>query len=461
MTHFSLKYQSKEEQEFATAKTGYLFRKYAVPGVICLLFIGIQSIIDGLFVGNTIGANALAGVNIVMPLYTFITSLIVVVGIGCQTIICISSGEGNYQKASDAVRTALLFLVLFTTFVTIILFCFSQNIIMMLGADEQLYHYSANYLISLSPFFPLLSILFFGDFFLKSQGKPYLSVIILGASVVINIILDYILIVRLELGTTGAALATGISFSIGAMIIIPRLFNRSSPVCVQKGKFRFRLLGNMLYNGSSEGISELSAGIVMFLFNIAMMHYVGAAGVAAFTSISYMLYIGITVFVGMSDGIIPVMSYNYGASNMKRVLSILKTNIIVNGFIGITLCALAFFGGETLVTLFFDKSAENMATIEMAIIGSKICAFAFLFNGFNISMSSFFTSMGDARLSVIISILRGLIFVVLGLLVYPFLLEVNGVWISIPSAEFLTFFVATLILKRKISRLKNSSSISE
>lgn len=458
MIHKRKKYHTKEEQEFATEKIGPLFRKYAIPGVICLAFVGIQTIIDGLFVGNNIGPNALAGVNIVMPIYSFIASLIVVIGIGCQTIIGISTGEGNHQKACDAIRTAFTFLIGFTIFVSILLFCFRNNIVSFLGANEQLHSYSSSYIIALAPFFPLLSILFLGDYFLKSQGKPYLSVMIMGSSVIINIILDYILIVRLGLGTMGAGIATGISFNIGALIVLPRLFSRSSRISVQKGKFRLPLLGNMLYNGSSEGISELSAGITMFMFNIAMMHYVGAAGVAAFTSISYMLYLGVTVFVGMSDGIIPVMSYNYGASNMKRVVGILRINVIVNGIVGIALCFLAFFGGENIVTLFFDQTTENLATIEMAVTGAKICAFAFLFNGFNIAMSSFFTSMGDARSSVIISLLRGLIFIALGVLTYPALFGSNGVWITIPAAELLTLAIAIIILMRRIATKRPGSN---
>ena len=256
------------------------------------------------------------------------------------------------------------------------------------------------------------------------------------------------------MGAMGAGLATGISFNVGALFVIPHLFKHKSQVAIQKGKYSWKLVKNMLYNGSSEGVSELSAGFTMFLFNHAMMHYIGAEGVAAFTSINYLTYMGITLFVGMSDGIIPVMSYNYGASNIKRVLRILRANILVNGTIGVLLCILAFFGGERVVTLFFDHSEESISTIELAVKGAKISAFAFLFNGFNIAMSSFFTSMGDARTSVIISLLRGLIFISIGLIIFPILFGADGVWLAIPFAELCAVVIAIIILRYKTAPKK-------
>ena len=442
---------SNEEQEFLSGKISSLFLKYGVPSAIGILFIGIQTVIDGIFAGNFAGPDALAAVNIAIPVYTFMASLIVVVGIGCQTVIGISSGAGNHKKGSDALRSAFLFLLGLSTLMTILVLCFRHDIVIFLGADDQLYSHSVAYLTALAPFFPLLSVLFLGDYFLKSQGKPYLGMTILGTSVVINIILDYLFIAHLQMGALGAGLATGISFNIGALFAFPHLFKRKSQVAVQKGKYSWKLIQNMLYNGSSEGVSELSAAFTMFMFNRAMMLYIGAAGVAAFTSINYLIYMGITLFVGMSDGLIPVMSYNYGAANMKRVLKILRTNIVVNGTIGLLLCILAFFGGKTLVTLFFNQSAENMSTINLAVNGSKICAFAFLFNGFNIAMSSFFTSMGDARTSVVISLLRGLIFISIGLFIFPRLFDADGVWFAIPFAELCTLIIALIILRYKLS----------
>ena len=321
----------------------------------------------------------------------------------------------------------------------------------LLGADQTLFDYSVDYITTLAPFFPVLSLLFLGDYFLKSQGLPYKGLAILGSTVLINALFDYLFIAYLDLGVKGAALATGLSFSIGALFSIPNMFRRSNPVSVLKGGFNRSLLGGMLYNGSSEGVSELSAGIELFLFNRAMMYYVGAIGVAAFTSINYLLFVGITLFVGMSDGIIPVLSYNYGSSNVKRVLKLLRTNIVVNLTLGVILFLLLSFGGELVISLFFKKSSSDTEVLSVAGWGSKICAFAFLFNGFNIATSSFFTSMEDAKLSVIISVMRGFGFIAVGIIVLPLLCGLTGIWLAIPVAELLTFVFAVTLLRKKIN----------
>lgn len=239
--------------EFTRRSIHTLFCKYAIPSAICLLFVGVQTIIDGLFIGNYLGADALAGVNITIPLYTFVTSLTVVMGIGCQTVIGISSGEGNYQKASDALRTALFFLVTIASVLALLVISFSPKVVSLLGADDTLFDYSVGYITTLAPFFPVLSLLFLGDYFLKSQGRPYRGLAILGSAVLMNILFDYLFIVHLDLGVRGAALATGLSFSIGALFSIPNMLCRSNPVSVLKGRFNRSLLGGMLYNGSSEG----------------------------------------------------------------------------------------------------------------------------------------------------------------------------------------------------------------
>ena len=443
-------------QEFSKKKISSLFAKYAIPSAICLLFMGIQTIIDGIFVGNYAGANALAGINIVIPAYTLISSLIIIIGIGCQTIMGISNGEGNFKRSCDALYSSFIFLIIFTIITAILFLIFGKNIVIISGADDILYDYSVNYLTTIAYFFPVFAIMTLGDYYLKSQGKPYMGLAILAISVVINIILDFIFIAMLELGTKGAALATGISFSISAIISLFYIFRPKANVNVQKGNFDLKLLGNMLYNGSSEGVSELSAGITLFLFNRALMALIGPSGVAAFTSINYLLYVGITVFVGMSDGIIPVLSYNYGASNLKRVLKLLKTNILVNISLGAILFLLTFWGGKNIITLFFAHSPESAGTIELAVKGSRICSFAFLFNGINIAICSFFTSIADAKISVIISMLRGFIFIVIGIYLYPMLFEINGIWLAIPLSELFTLLIASFLLKRrtKIHKLK-------
>lgn len=440
---------TKEEQEFSNGKTGQLFLKFAIPGVMGLLFAGIQTIIDGIIVGNFVNANALAGINIVLPIYTLITALAIVTGIGCQTLVSMGLGCGDHKRANDALTTAFLSLLMISVSMSVIFLCFTDSIAELLGANEILRPYSVAYLQALSSFFPLLTLMFMGDYTLKAIGRPYLAMIVLGGTVIINVILDLIFIIGLDMGTVGAGLATGLSFSFGAAIILPVMLNKNSLACVRKGTFNITLLGRMMYNGSSEGLSELSAGITIYLFNLVMVGYWGEAGVAAYTSITYLLYIGIIIFVGMCDGIIPIISFNHGAGNRDRVIKVFQTAIKVTVITGVILFSIVFFGGESIIRLFFREDAAEAITI--ASTGAQFCAFAFLANGINILFSSFFTSLGDAKTSIIISLMRGLILICAGIMLYPVLFGMTGIWLTIPAAELITFIIGFMLIKRRLA----------
>lgn len=448
-------YINNQEREFATAKVGYLFRKYAASGALGLMFVGMQTMIDGAFLGNYVGANALAAVNIVMPIYTTITAIAIVIGIGCQTVVSIALGEGDRQRGADALRTALFATLALIITLSTIFYIYAPNLIHLLGDDPILNGYSQEYLKTLSLFYPFISLFFLADYMMKAFGRPYFAMGVLTATVVLNIILDYLFIAHLNLEVVGAAYATGISFSVGALTVAHILFKNSSKVTVQKGRFSLSLLSRMIYNGSSEGASELSAGITMLMFNNAMLFYVGAEGVAAYTFINYLIYIGIIIFVGVSDGIIPILSYNYGAKNYLRVLKIFYYSVAVNSTIGLLFATTALFFGGDLSALFFSTGVDGDSVMEIARIGSKICAFAFLMSGANIAISSFFTSMGDAKTSIIVSLLRGLIFIALGISIFPRVMGIDGIWLTIPVAELLTLLIAIPILMRRRNKMIN------
>ena len=171
-------------------------------------------------------------------------------------------------------------------------------------------------------------------------------------------------------------------------------------VAVQRGRYDQRLVWNAFYNGSSEGMSELSVAITVFLFNITMMRYLGESGVAAFTAINYILFIGTTVFLGISDGIIPIIGYNYGAGQQERIKSILKLAAQTNSLIGIGLFLLLLLFGEQVIGLFFKDHGSE--AFEIASRGVSIYCFAFLLCGLNILASSYFTAIGNAKISIII-----------------------------------------------------------
>lgn len=440
-----LKNISQEEREFANGKIPKLYIKFAIPGVVGVLFTGLQTVVDGIILGNFAGTNALASVNIVIPAYTLITAISIMICIGSQTLVAMNLGKGDYKNANNALLTGFLTTLFFSVLISIILLVFRRQTIALMGANEELMHDSIRYLIGLAPFFPILTMMFFGDYSLKVIGRPVFATLIMSGTLITNILLDLLFIAVFGMGTFGAGLATGLAFTLGALISVPQFLGTKNIVSLKLGRFRPKMVGRMLYNGSSEGISELSAGISIFLFNRVMMSLFRADGVAAFSVINIMLYVGIIIFVGISDGIIPVVSYNFGSKRWDRIKEFIGFSARVNTFIGVTLFMIMFLLGQTIITVFFPDGSE--AATEIAVGGTKIIAFAFLLNGLNILASSYFTAIGNAKISVIISMMRGLLFILLGLTVLPELFGINGVWYVIPAAELLTFiFSITLVL---------------
>ena len=441
-------FRLEREKLLLTGEIPRLFMKYALPGVAGLLFLGIQSVIDGIVLGRFVGANALASVNLVLPCYSLISAFAIVMGIGGQTLVSISLGRGDKQEANDALRSVFVFLLGMSVVVSLVIFLSAGKIASFLGANEVLLPDAVHYIRALVPFFPLLCAMFFSDYIIKAMGHPLYATSVMGMTVVLNIVLDLVFVAVLGWGVMGAGLATGIAFTMGACFNVPRLFSRHEVVAVQRGRYDRRLVWNAFYNGSSEGMSELSVAITVFLFNITMMRYLGESGVAAFTAINYILFIGTTVFLGISDGIIPIIGYNYGARQQERIKSILKLAARTNSLIGIGLFLLLLLFGEQVIGLFFKDHGSE--AFEIASRGVSIYCFAFLLCGLNILASSYFTAIGNAKISIIISALRGLVFVGIGIRVLPAVFGIDAIWYDVPIAEICTLSVSFWLVRRSL-----------
>ncbi len=448
-------YASRGEREFAESPIRYLFFKYSTPTVLGLLLVGVLALIDGAFVGNFVGPEALAALNIVLPVYKLCSALTLILGIGAMTVISTSLGEQDYQKANDALRTAMLVLGGGIVLLSGLLMVFRHDVLEFMGAeDPEVLRLALEYYDWLVPFFPCFALMYFGDFTLKAIGKPYFATGIMALVVGLNIFLDYVFVVEWGLGMKGAAIATSIAYGFGAVIIGMKLLSRGSVVSHRRGgRFRLDLLKQMAYNGSSEGVSDMSSGVAMFLFNKAMIMYFGTMGVTALTSINYIQFLGIIIFLGISDGIVPVISYNFGARYRSRIIGIVRCAFVANFSIGFMFFVVFHFWGRELTGLMFDTAVVSEELMRMAEYGAKIWAFAFIFNGTNILISAYFTAISSPGKSVLISALRGLIFLSACILFIPDLFGAEYIWYSVPVAEFLTLLVSVPLFFKCSPRL--------
>ena len=417
---------SKNELQLSCGRLRPLFLHYALPGIGAMLFLALQSIADGLIVGRLIGTTALAAVNIVIPVYTLVTAVALMIGVGTQAQIGILTGQGDYTGAKTALISGLIGLIFFTVTATVGVNIFADEIAVFLGADNE---------------FQLCFA-----YTLKALGHPRFAMMVMRGTILLNIVSSVVFVAYFGMGTFGTGLGTGISFSLGAVVsgcMIARQLRKNTGLSAAHGRFSLKTFGHLFYNGSSEGLTEIAAGFIVFLFNITLMKYVGAAGVAAFTLVDYLMFIGTSVILGISNGTIPVISYNWGARRISRVKGIVRLALMSNLACGAVMILLLWVCGRAAVGLFIGSSEAHV--IDLAVRGAKFMSLAFLFNGFNILASSFFTAIDKPGLSLVVASLRGPVLLVSGILSLPRWFGVDGIWLAMPLADALTAVIVLLL----------------
>jgi len=434
------------EKILGTEKVSKLFIKYTLPAVISMVLTGSQTLIGGMILGNYVGPNALAAVNIVNPFIQLAMAFSMVIAFGSLSIIGRSLGSKNYEKAQNTFKTAAILIVAFAISYSLLAYVMSEQISRVLGADRTLMVNVTLYLKTFSPFlvfYPLMILTGFSD---RIVGKPQLFLYATIATLLLNTSLSYVFVKYLALGIRGAALAMGIANTVGFVVTVRPMFNKKYSVNLFTGCFDKSTIVQMLYNGGSEGIGSASTALAIYLFNLEFMRRIGPSGVAAFTTISFVVQFGVSVIFGIADGVSPVVSYNFGHGQFNRVKEIMRQATMSGFVVGISVFILLITRGQELAGLFAKGDAS---VINVAASGATIYAFAFLVNSFNIIHSVYFTAIGGAKESALLAMSRGMIWIVLGLQLWPRLFGITGVWLTIPIAEAFTLLLLIYLVKKR------------
>lgn len=432
-------------------RTGSLL-KFTAPTVIMMVFMSMYQMVDGVFVSNFVGENALSALNITYPVPSIIIAVSVMLTTGGSAIIAKNMGEGKQREAKEnfsfIILTGLLVGVLFQ----ILGLLFLKPVIRLLGATPALFSYCYDYLLILMLSAPLAVFqMLFQNFFITA-GKPHLGLSLTVLGGISNIVLDYVFIVLCNLGVAGAALATSIGYAIPALIGLAYFtLNRRGTIYFVRPVLRMKVLLHSCANGSSEMVNNLAASITTFLFNILMLKYAGEAGVAAITIVLYAQFLMTSAFMGFSSGVAPVISYNYGRQNEQQLQNVFKICICTVAAASVAIFLIAEFAADPIIRVFTDPKSE---VYHIAKHGFAIFSLSFLFTGVNIFASALFTAFSNGKVSSLLSLLRTFVFLVVCLLLMPLFLDVNGIWLAVPVAEALAFFVSVfyLVKLRKVYR---------
>ncbi|OOB80531.1 MAG: hypothetical protein BEN19_04440 [Epulopiscium sp. Nuni2H_MBin003] len=355
-------------------------------------------------------------------------------------------GEGKDTEARQLLSLTYVVGIIFGIAVTIFLYIFADPLLKMIGANAVLYPYAKDYLLALTPFMGCAMLQIYTQCFFVTAGKPMIGFIACATGNVTNIILDYVLIAQLDMGVTGAALATAIAFSISGLSgLIYFLVCRKGSLYICKPKWNLKIFLKCLHNGMSEFVTLLSASVTTLLFNVILMGIAGENGVAAISVIMYVQMIQSAIYMGYATGISPIISYKFGEQSYSQLKLVNKISFKTIGVLSIITIALSMIFAEAAVGVFISPESE---TFVMTVKGFRIYSLAYITMGFNIFICAMFTALSNGKVSAIISCLRTLVFIVIALVTLPFILGINGVWVAVPLAEALGVIVAISYFKR-------------
>lgn len=442
-------------EAFLTLPLGSLMVKNALPAVASMLFMALYQAVDAMLVGRRLGPEALASVNILYPVLALFVGLAVMIGVGGNAKIAVLLGAGNVLQASRTLRLVVALGAGLGMTGSIAVRVFFPQILAALGTSGSLGVFAGDYLAVMYPFFASMVLFFILEQSLRNDGRAGMAAVVMAAMAVLNIILDYLFLFVLNLGIGGAALATGISQTLGAAVFfgyfLRKMLTRQKGLCLTPPGGGVAVLAAIAANGSSELFNSLAVGVTTFLFNRIILSYVGALGVAAFSVTQYMLTLGMMVFMGLGNGVQPIISYNHGAGLTERVRGTLLRMVTVSLAIGLLFFVVMRTQTGILAALFVPDHPEALATTQRV---AATVSWSLLFIPVGIVLSVFFTALERAEKSLVIAVCRGFIFTVAGLVVFPLLWGETGIWITPVFTEGATALVGAGMLIRWLAQCR-------
>lgn len=416
-----------------------LFR-FVLPSIVMMVFTSIYGVVDGLFVSNFAGKTAFASINLIMPFLIILGAMGFMLGTGGTALVSRVLGEGDKERANKYFSMITLFGILLGVILTVVGVLAMRPMAILLGATEAMVDDCVLYGRIVVCFLTSFMLQNMFQSFLIAAEHPKFGLLITLAAGVTNMVLDALFVGVFRWGIAGAAIATGISQTVGGVVpLMYFLFSKSSPLRLRWTKFEAQPLLRSCANGSSELMSNISGSLIGMLYNAQLMRFLGEDGVATYGVLMYVQFIFVAIDIGYSIGCAPIISYHYGAQNHPELRNLLTKGLKVMGILGIVMTIAAISLSGTLANIFVGYDAT---LCELTRHAFHLFSFAFLLAGFNIFLSSFFTALNNGGVSAAISFLRTLVFQAASVILLPMALDVDGLWWAASAAEALAFVVS-------------------
>lgn len=439
----------KDDIDFGSTDIKTLFRKMLYPTVASMVFTALFIIVDGIFVGRGVGSDALAAVNIVAPVWLFATSIGLMFGMGGAVVASVNMACQKPETARINMTQGIIVSSVILLFCTILILVYADEVLAFLGCSRQLYAPAKDYIWGFVPFMTVNALLCSTQFFIRLDASPRYAMTANVIATVLNIIFDYLFIFIFKWGIFGAAIATSLGSVVGVAIMLRYLSRKSNQMHFVPLKIGRKSLSHTMRNtfhmckiGFPSFLCEITIAAMMLCGNYVFISYTGEPGVAAFSIACYFFPIIFMLYSSIAQSAQPIISYNYGASYLPRVHSAfkiaLKTAVI---------CGVLFFVGTTLlsapITSMFIDSGD--AAYPISVSGLPLFATGMIPFAVNVISIGYFQSIKRVKCAMVVTVLRGFVFIIGAFLVVPYFWGVPGIWLSVPAGETLTAILIAMI----------------
>ena len=432
-----------------------LFFRYLLPSISATLVTSIYVLADTIIVGKGIGEDAIAALNLILPLFTIFFGTGLLFGVGGSIRMSLERAKGNYKEGNIYFTTALLANLCIMLIYLFLGIFFFEEIAYLLGSTEETIGYVNSYgrwLVAGIPFFTFSSFL---QSFIRNDQAPKLAMVGVITGGILNIILDYIFVYMFHWGMAGASSATVLGSFITCIILLTHFFTKRNGLKLNFYGVSLPKLRQIFTNGLSSFLIELANGILTFFFNIQLLKYIGVLGLTVYSILSNTAIIVTSLSNGIAQAAQPIITMNYGANQFERIKQIKRLGLSVAFIIGSIFALIGFIAPNMVIEIFIHPTKEIMQIAPTAI---RLYFFSFIGCTLNMFLSNYFQASTKALLAMVLSLLRGMVLSILLLYLLPALFGATGIWLAMPMVELITFVIALIFLKKDVFHKQHTES---
>ncbi|NYT18862.1 MAG: MATE family efflux transporter [Methanosarcinales archaeon] len=447
------------EDELAVESIGKLFRKFALPAVFGFIISGVQITIDGYFIGNGVGTLGLTSVTLVYPLLIAMVATALLIGTGGASLVAIELGKGDRGRAHSIASDMLPLMVMISTFFAILGIFFTEPLLRMVGANGTVFGMANDY----------LRVMFIGsiglvagiglDSLVRNDGRPSFAMKVMVASAVINIVLDYLFVMRWGTGMQGAAIATVIAFAVSAVVFTAYFFSSYANLRLHLLDISpdLKIIAGILKTGFPAFVMQVSLAVLVLSYNYMLLKYGSEVAVSSYGVIEYSFAIFYMIFEGISAGVQPIIGFNYGAKLYGRVYDAIWMAIRSCFLVGLSGFVLLYMFPETIIQLFNRNDPELLVT---AVEGMRIFIFGIIVEGIIVCVAVYFQSVNKIKPSLFIHFGKIFIFIIPLLFILPKQYGLTGVWMAAPIGAYLMLVVVAAMFFKEVRYLKHPPTVA-